>query len=113
MITLDAKNIGVNVKSPGKKCEGDKHCPFHGEQNVRGRTFVGKVVRAKIPKCVTVEWSGLRFIPKYERYKKIRTRVKAHSPECISAVEGDTVKIMETRKISKTKNFVVIEKMEA
>lgn len=111
-MTKASRNIGIDVKAPDKTCEGDGNCPFHGERNVRGRVFVGKVIRAKIPRCVTVEWSGKRFIPKYERYEKIRTRVKAHNPECISAVEGDTVKIIETRKISKTKNFVVVEKFE-
>lgn len=111
-MTKESKNIGIAVKAPEKACE-DKHCPFHGEQNVRGRTFVGKVIRAKVPKSVTVEWTGKRYVPKYERYEKTRTRIKAHSPECIGAQEGDTVKIIETRKISKTKNFVVIEKVEA
>lgn len=107
---LVTKNIGIEVKAPEKECTGDKHCPFHGEQNVRGRTFVGTVVKAKIPGCVTVEWLGKRYDKKYERYLKIRTRVKAHNPECIGAKEGDVVKIMETRKISKTKNYVVLEK---
>ncbi len=112
ILAKNSKNIGVQVKAPSKVCEGDRHCPFHGEQNTRGREFVGTVIRSKVPRSVTVEWTGQRYIPKYERYEKTRSRVKAHCPECIGAVEGDTVRIMETRKISKTKNFVVIEKIE-
>ncbi len=106
------KNIGVKVNPPKSECTGDVHCPFHGTQNVRGRTFVGKVIRNKVLRSVTVEWTGQRFIPKFERYEKTRTKLKAHCPECIPVQEGDTVKIMETRKISKTKNYVVIEKIE-
>jgi small subunit ribosomal protein S17 len=33
-----------------------------------------------------------------------------HNPECIHAKEGDMVTVMETRKISKMKSFVIIEK---
>jgi small subunit ribosomal protein S17 len=105
------KNIGVLINPPKEVCVDDNHCPFHGTQNVRGRMFVGKVIKSKIPKCVTVEWVGQKYDKKYERYYKTRTRVKAHNPVCISAKEGDNVKIMETRKISKTKNFVIIEKL--
>ncbi|MGM5482884.1 MAG: 30S ribosomal protein S17 [Nanobdellota archaeon] len=106
------KNIGVNVQFPEKECTGDKNCPFHGERNIRGKTVTGKVVKSKLPLCVTVEYTGKRYIPKYERYKRIRTRLKAHNPECIAAQDGDKVLVMETRKISKTKNFVVIQKLE-
>ncbi|MFP4402904.1 MAG: 30S ribosomal protein S17 [Candidatus Woesearchaeota archaeon] len=105
------KNIGVLINAPKEECVKDTHCPFHGQQNVRGRCFVGKVIKSKIPKCVTVEWTGQAYDKKYERYYKTRTKVKAHNPVCISAKEGDIVKIMETRKISKTKCFVVIEKL--
>ncbi len=113
LLTQETKNIGFGIKAPKEACEGDKNCPFHGERNVRGRTLVGKVIRAKLPKCVTIECTTNKYIPKYQRYKKLRTRIKAHSPECISASEGERVKVMETRKISKTKNFVVVEKVEA
>ncbi len=113
ILAQKAENIGFGIKVPEEKCEGDVKCPFHGQRNIRGRTFVGKVIKAKMPKCVTIECSGYKYVPKYERYKRIRTRLKAHNPECIAAVEGDRVKIVETRKMSKTKSFVVVEKVEA
>lgn len=75
----------------------------------RGRTFTGTVVRAKMAKTVTVEWEKTKYIPKYERYEKSRTRVKAHNPESINAKEGDTVVIKETRPLSKTKHFIVTQ----
>lgn len=77
--------------------------------STRGRIFTGTVIRDKMSKTVTVEWERRKYIPKYERYEKRRTRVKAHNPEEINAKEGDLVKIKETRPLSKTKNFIVIE----
>jgi len=76
---------------------------------IRGNIFEGKVVSAKANKTVTVERELVQYIPKYERYKKIRSRVKAHNPLSINAKEGDKVKIGETRRISKTKSFIVME----
>lgn len=105
------KTIGIkDVKAPEKKC-ADKNCPFHGTLAVRGRIFVGKVISTKMAKTVNVEWDRRVYIPKYERYLKKRTRVKAHQPDCISLKEGDIVKIGECRPLSKTKNFVVLEKL--
>lgn len=77
--------------------------------SLRGRTFEGRVTSDKMHKTVTVEWARRKFVPKYERYEKRKTSVKAHNPEDINAKEGDIVKIMETRPLSKTKKFVVIE----
>lgn len=88
----------------------DKNCPKHGSLSIRGRTFVGKVISSKMSKTVNVEWERRVHVPKYERYMKKRTKVKAHNPECIAAKEGDTVKIGECRPLSKTKQFVVLEK---
>jgi small subunit ribosomal protein S17 len=76
--------------------------------STRGRIFTGIVTSDKMSKTVTVEWGRRKYIPKYERYQKRRTKVKAHNPETINAEKGDTVVIMETRPISKTKNFIVI-----
>jgi small subunit ribosomal protein S17 len=76
--------------------------------STRGRTFTGIVISDKMNKTVTVEWERRKYIPKYERYQKRRTKVKAHNPPSINAEKGDTVVIMETRPLSKTKNFIVI-----
>jgi len=75
----------------------------------RGRTFEGIVVSDKMHRTVTVEWERRRKVAKYERYERRRSKVKAHNPDEINAKKGDLVRIMETRPISKTKNFIVIE----
>jgi small subunit ribosomal protein S17 len=76
----------------------------------RGSRFVGTVISNKMSRTVTVEWERRKYIPKYQRYEKRRTRVKAHDP--IGLQIGDKVEIVETRPISKTKNFLVIKKLE-
>jgi len=104
---MKTRNIGVEVKLPEKECD-DKHCPFHSGFRVRGRTFSGIIVREPFHKTATIEFQRLFYLHKYERYEKRRTRIKAHVPECLELNKGDSVMIMETRPISKTKNFVVL-----
>ena len=104
-----SKGPGIGIEAPKSSCN-DKNCPFHGQIKIRGKTFEGNVISAKAQKTVTVEIPRKRYIPKYERFEKRRTRIKAHNPECINAIEGNRVMIMETRPISKTKNFVVVKK---
>lgn len=77
--------------------------------SVRGNEFVGRVVSAKTPKTVTVLRELVVYNTKFERYKKVRAKVQAHNPEWINAQENDIVRIGETRKISKTKNFMITE----
>lgn len=104
------KDIGVGVKPPEKECE-DINCPWHGQISVRGRVFQGSVRSAKSRNTVIVEWGYHRFIPKYERYERRKSRVVAHNPPCIHAREGELVVIAECRPISKTKHFVVAGKL--
>ncbi len=76
---------------------------------VRGNEFVGRVTSAKAPKTVTVQREVVVYLPKFQRYKKVRSKVRAHNPEWMNAKENDIVRIGETRKISKTKAFIVTE----
>lgn len=103
------KNIGIELKAPELECN-DKNCPFHGKLKCHGNIFTGTVTSTKMHKTAGVEWAWHRYIPKYERYTLIRTKVKAHNTPCINATEGDIVKIIGCRPLSKTKNFVIIEK---
>jgi small subunit ribosomal protein S17 len=104
----EAKIEAPKVVADKVKCE-DINCPIHGNNKMRGRIFEGKVIRAKMTKTVTVEWPRRRYLSKYERFEKRRSKVKAHNPVCISAKEGDTVRISECRPLSKSKNFVILE----
>lgn len=106
---MKTKDIGIKNKVPNKTCD-DQNCPFHGSLKLRRRTYFGTVTSSKAHRTATVEWPRVRYIPKYERYEKRRTKIHVHNPECISAEKGDYVKIVECRPLSKTKNFVIIEK---
>ncbi len=102
--------VGMGIKPPKEKCS-DSKCPFHGKLSVRGRTFEGAVVSDKMSHTVTVELERMQVIPKYERYERRTSRLHAHNPPCIAAKVGDRVKVMECRRLSKTKAFVVVEKL--
>jgi small subunit ribosomal protein S17 len=106
-----ARNIGVDVKPPKKECN-DRHCAFHGNIGLRGRTFVGTVISTDFNRTASVGWKRNYYLPKYERYEPRKSKVKAHNPDCIAAKKGDKVKVMECRPISKTKSFIIIEKVE-
>ncbi|MEM7819840.1 MAG: 30S ribosomal protein S17 [Candidatus Aenigmatarchaeota archaeon] len=104
------KNIGLDAKKPDTVCNSIK-CPWHGTLKIRGRIFKGRVVKSKATDTVIVEWDFYRYIPKYERYERRKTHIAAHNPKCISAVVGDVVRIGECRPLSKSKRFVVFEKL--
>ncbi len=104
------KNIGIDAKQPKEDCGSDK-CPWHGHTKVRGRIFSGTVVSAKASNTAIVQWDYYKLIPKYERYERRKTRVAAHNPKCISAKVGDVVRIGECRPLSKSKSFVIFERV--
>ena len=106
------RKIGIKgIIEPKNSCT-DKNCPYHGNLSVRGRIFKGKVVSDKTDKAIIIEFERIYKIPKFERFAKKKTRIRAHNPECIKAKLADIVTVMETRPISKTISFVVIQKGE-
>ena len=104
------KLIGLQVKKPQKECD-DPHCPFHSNLSVRKKLLQGTVVSAKMQKTIIVRMNYTHYIPKYLRYERRKSRIPVHNPSCISAKEGDTVKISECRPLCKTVSFVVVEKI--
>lgn len=103
--------MSLTFKKPKKTCD-DVNCPFHGELSVRGRVLEGVVVSAKMDKTVIVERDYLLYVPKFKRYERRRSRIPSHNPPCIDVKEGDRVTIAESRPVSKTVMFVVVEKVE-
>lgn len=99
---------GLDVKEPESECE-DPNCPFHGSLSVRGKILEGEVVSTKMDKTVVVENEYYKFVPKFERYEVRNSKIPAHHPGCIDVDVGDRVKIAETRPLSKTKRYVVVE----
>jgi small subunit ribosomal protein S17 len=102
--------LGLNVSEPEETCS-DPNCPFHGSLAVRGQTVIGKVASTDMDKTVVVEREYDVKVPKYDRYMKRRSRISAHHPDCLDLAVGDTVRIAETRPLSKTKTHVVVERV--
>ncbi|WJI10228.1 30S ribosomal protein S17 [Methanobacterium sp. CWC-01] len=103
--------VGIEVTEPKEKCD-DPNCPFHGNLKIRGQILEGLVASDKAEKSITVERSFYKFIRKYERYEKRKSKITVHKPDCIQVKVGDAVKIAECRPLSKTKHFVVVEVKE-
>lgn len=71
------------------------------------KEFVGVVISDKMQKTVIVSITRLSKHPKYNRVTKIYNKFKAHDEKGIAKV-GDTVRIQETRPLSKDKRFRVL-----
>ncbi len=80
------------------------------ERNLR-KTRVGKVVSDKMDKTVVVAIEDNVKHPLYKKIIKNTIRLKAHD-ENNSCGIGDKVLIMETRPLSKQKNWRVVEIIE-
>jgi len=106
------RKLGFNIPLPTSEPEEyDANCPFFGKITVRGRILKGTVVSAKMHRTIAVLINRKHYVQKYERYEKRRTKLLVHNPPSVNAQVGDNVRIMETRPISKTKHFVVVERI--
>ncbi|HHU12914.1 MAG TPA: 30S ribosomal protein S17 [Clostridiaceae bacterium] len=72
------------------------------------KQMVGVVTSNKMDKTVVVNVTEHVRHPLYKKYIKRSYRLKAHD-ETNSCGEGDTVRVMETRPISKDKRWRVVE----
>ena len=75
------------------------------------QTVVGTVVSDKMQKTVVVEIARLVRHQGYSKRIHSKTRVKAHD-DANTCREGDTVRLMETRPLSKDKRWRVVEVLE-
>ena len=75
------------------------------------KTRVGKVVSDKMDKTVVVTVENRVAHPVYKKIIKRTYRLKAHD-EMNECGIGDTVKVMETRPLSKDKRWRVVEIIE-
>lgn len=80
------------------------------ERNER-KIRIGKVVSDKMEKTVVVAVERLVQHPLYNKSMKQTVKFKAHDENNESHI-GDTVKIMETRPLSKEKRWRVVEILE-
>ena len=70
--------------------------------------LIGKVVSAKNDKTITVLVETQRKHPLYKKRVKYSKKYTAHDEKNV-AKEGDTVRIVSTRPLSKTKRYELVE----
>ena len=80
------------------------------ERNLR-KTRVGVVVSDKMDKTIVVAVKDNVRHPLYDKIIKKTYKLKAHD-ENNECKKGDTVKVMETRPLSKDKRWRLVEIME-
>lgn len=77
----------------------------------RAQELVGRVVSDKNDKTVTVLVESYKIHPLYGKRVKYSKKYTAHD-EKNEAKAGDKVRIVETRPLSKTKHFRLVEIIE-
>ena len=80
------------------------------ERNLR-KTRVGKVVSNKMDKTIVVAIEEHVKHPLYKKIVKDKYKLKAHDENNECSI-GDTVKVMETRPLSKDKRWRLVEIVE-
>ncbi|TRZ49555.1 30S ribosomal protein S17 [bacterium] len=74
----------------------------------RRKEFTGTVVSDKMQKTAIVRVTLITKHPKYGRVVKHYNKFKVHDEKKVAKV-GDTVRIQETRPLSKDKRFRIVE----
>ncbi len=75
------------------------------------KTRIGKVVKNKMDKSIIVAIERKVAHPIYKKYFKKTTKLMVHDEKNECNV-GDVVKVMETRPLSKNKNWRLVEIVE-
>ncbi len=80
-------------------------------QRNRRKTRIGKVISNKMQKSIVVALE--RKVPHalYKKYFRLTSTLMAHDEKQEAAI-GDTVKVMETRPLSKSKRWRLVEVIE-
>ncbi len=80
------------------------------ERNLR-KERIGIVVSNKMDKSITIQVNRKVKHPVYGKFQKKSTKFMAHDEKNECSI-GDTVRIMETRPLSKLKRWRLIEILE-
>jgi len=98
----------IEEKFEGKETAEVKKKTSHSGMR---KTRVGKVLSNKMDKTIIVSEEKRVMHPIYKKFFKKTTKFAAHDPKNTCDI-GDTVKIMETRPLSKTKRWRLVEIVE-
>ncbi|CAM3139900.1 30S ribosomal protein S17 [Mycobacterium intermedium] len=96
--------------APAKE-KGPKHTPANPKPRGRRKTRIGYVVSDKMQKTIVVELEDRMRHPLYGKIIRTTKKVKAHDENSIAGI-GDRVSLMETRPLSATKRWRLVEILE-
>ena len=91
--------------------KGSRHTPRTEVTRGRRKTVIGYVVSDKMEKTIVVELESRVQHPKYGKIIRTTTKVKAHDEDGTAGI-GDRVTLMETRPLSATKRWRLVEILE-
>ncbi|GAY13572.1 30S ribosomal protein S17 [Mycobacterium sp. shizuoka-1] len=91
--------------------KGPKHTPRTDTARGRRKTVIGYVVSDKMEKTIVVELESRVKHPKYGKIIRTTTKVKAHDENGVAGV-GDRVSLMETRPLSASKRWRLVDVLE-
>jgi small subunit ribosomal protein S17 len=100
----------TNSNAPAEAQDQTDQAAAPVERNAR-KERVGIVTSNKMNKTITVSIKRQVKHPIYGKFVKQTTKLMAHD-EAEDAGEGDTVRIMETRPLSKKKRWRLVEVIE-
>ena len=98
-------------KDAGAKGKGPKHTPSTPKTRGRRKVRIGYVVSDKMQKTIVVELEDRMRHPLYGKIIRTTKKVKAHDEESTAGI-GDRVSLMETRPLSATKRWRLVEILE-
>jgi small subunit ribosomal protein S17 len=105
------KESKAAAKDTATKAKGSQHTPRTPKPRGRRKTRIGYVVSDKMQKTIVVELEDRVRHPLYGKIIRTTTKVKAHDEDGIAGI-GDRVSLMETRPLSATKRWRLVEILE-
>jgi small subunit ribosomal protein S17 len=93
------------------KTKGPKHTPRTEKPRGRRKTQIGYVVSDKMEKTIVVELEDRMKHPLYGKIIRTTKKVKAHDENNTAGI-GDRETLMETRPLSATKRWRLVEILE-
>ncbi|WP_167105965.1 30S ribosomal protein S17 [Mycobacterium sp. DL592] len=98
------------AENPSKSA-GPNYTPAAEKPRGRRKTAIGYVVSDKMEKTIVVEIESRAQHPKYGKIIRTTKKVKAHDEEGLAGI-GDRVSLMETRPLSATKRWRLVDVLE-
>jgi small subunit ribosomal protein S17 len=99
------------AKEASGNAKGPSHTPPTPKPRNRRKTRIGYVVSDKMQKTIVVELEDRMRHPLYGKIIRTTKKVKAHDENSDAGI-GDRVSLMETRPLSATKRWRLVEILE-